>query len=99
MRQIGTAPTIHAVTTEAYTGAVGSIIDLEVTENVAVKSVEVSITTANGDLPEEGNAVQDANSPKWSYTATVLNNQLGGTNILVKAKDHAGNETVFEKAL
>jgi hypothetical protein len=33
------------------------------------------------------------------HTATVLNNQLGGTNILVKAKDHAGNETVFEKAL
>jgi hypothetical protein len=93
------APTIHAAITEAYTGAVGSIIDLEVTDNVAVKSVEVSITAANGDLLEQGNAVQEANSSKWSYTATVLNNLLAGTTILVKAKDHPGNETVFEKTL
>ena len=66
---------------------------IEANDDFKVNAVSVSITDANGNLVEQGNATQQGTSDDWFYLATVAHGPLPGTNITVKATDLAGNTT------
>jgi hypothetical protein len=93
------APAIREIITATYNGAVGSRLELYVTDDTAVSSVEVAITAPDGSLIEKGNALQEENSPKWLYAATAVNSSLAGSKITVTAKDLPGNVASEEKVL
>jgi hypothetical protein len=95
-------PVIGDIISDSYTGAVGSLLNLLVTDDTVVKTVEVTNTAANGTLIEQGVALQDqaeVNSPIWIYTATAVNNPVAGSKVTVVAKDLPGNTVTKEKVL
>ncbi|HBL75005.1 MAG: hypothetical protein A2W90_07580 [Bacteroidetes bacterium GWF2_42_66] len=85
------APQIELVDMDGYSGAVGSIIAITVTDDFAVSSVHVKIENMDGSLVEEGGAVPGASQMDWIYTATVANENLAGEKITVTAFDMPGN--------
>ena len=95
-------PVIDDIVVDTYTGAVGSQLQLLVTDDTVVKTVEVTIKAANGTLIEQGAALQDQlepNSPIWLYTATAVSNVIAGSKVTVVAKDLPGNVVTKEKVL
>jgi len=94
-----TVPVIADIITNAYTGAVGSKIEVHATDDTKVTEVKVSIVAADGSMIEEGSAMQDTDNGHWFYTATALNASLAGSKITAVAKDLPGNATPAEKVL
>jgi hypothetical protein len=92
------APDIHSVDLSAYTGAAGDTIRMIVSDDFAVKSVQVCILNADGSLVEEGFAVNSAGTI-WIYTATQNNESLDGDKIIITASDLPGNRTTEEQSL
>ncbi len=82
-----------------YTGAVGDTIMVSVIDDFRVKTVHVEIKAPGGAVLEEGFAVQNENELDWIYTTTADNSELLGTQIIFRAKDYPGNETVLEKII
>ena len=93
------APEIHDIDIDAYTGAIGSKIQIKVTDDIMVKTVKISITNSNGTLVEDGFAVQDADGLHWTYTATQANAPLSGDKVTATATDLPANMTVLDKLL
>ena len=93
------APEIDEINTSAYTGAVGSKIEVKASDDTKVTGVRMSIYDPAGNTVEEGDAVQDPANGHWFYTATAANAVLAGTKISASAKDLPGNETKAEKVL
>lgn len=92
------APEIYEdINLAVYTGAIGEAIEVSVMDDFRVESVHVQIKTAADVLVEEGAAVQSPNGLDWIYTTTVVNAEVPGSKIKIKAKDLPGNETVLEK--
>jgi hypothetical protein len=91
------APEIRHIDLSDYTGNTGDVIRIEVTDDVMVKSVQVSIVNADGSIVEEGDAVA-ANSLGyvWIYTATQVNDNLDGDKITVSVTDLPENVTTEE---
>ena len=92
-----TDPEIKEIDIMDYTGAIGSVIKIQVTDFIKVQTVKVSITTANGTLLEEGSAVFDANSQQWMYAAVQNNATPAGSIIKATAADKPGNSHSLEK--
>ena len=90
------APEVQSVTTDLYTGQIGSTITVRAIDDFRVASVRVKITTAAGVVVEQGDAVLQANGLDWLYTATALNDAVAGSKIRASAKDLPANETVME---
>lgn len=93
------APKILAVSTKAYTGMAGDIIEVRAEDDVLVTGVTVELFSADGQLLESGEAVMPENKPDWQYTATQANANLTGTRVVATAKDLPGNETFEELVL
>ena len=93
------APFFGEAITTGYDGTPGSKIDLAVTDDTKVTSVEVTITAVDGSLVEKGIAVQQEDGPQWIYTATVANAVVAGSKISVVAKDIPGNKAFMEITL
>jgi hypothetical protein len=89
------APDIEVVNMSKYKGKVGDEIEVEATDDFAVKSVHVEISGADGSIIEEGNAVINI-SGVWIYTAIADNTTLEGTKIVITASDLPGNLTTEE---
>jgi hypothetical protein len=86
------APDIHDIDLSGYTGAEGDEIRMIVSDDFAVKSVHVQISSADGSAVEEGCAVNTVGN-LWIYIATVNNATPGGNKIVVSASDIPGNVT------
>lgn len=93
------APVIAEIITSAYTGAIGSRIEVKATDDTKVTEVRLSITSAGGNVIEEGPAVQDPDNGHWFYAATIANASPAGTKITAVAKDLPGNFSQAEKTL
>jgi hypothetical protein len=89
------APDIEKVDMSKYKGKVDDKIEVEATDDFAVKEVHVEISNADGYIVEEGNAVKNV-SGVWVYTATADNTTLEGTKIIITASDLPGNLTTEE---
>jgi hypothetical protein len=78
---------------------VGNTIAITVTDDFKVVAVRVKIYNADGSLVEEGEAVQQAMSTRWLYTATADNQGIGGDKMIVQAIDNPGNMSAKEQIL
>ncbi|KIC92288.1 hypothetical protein [Flavihumibacter sp. ZG627] len=87
-------PEINEINASGYLGKAGDMIRIEAIDDFKVISVKVSIHLANGQLLEEGNAVEDISFCYWIYFISIPNNSLRGTTIQVSAEDLAGNITI-----
>ncbi|OMP74460.1 hypothetical protein [[Flexibacter] sp. ATCC 35208] len=90
------APEITKISTDLYTGLIGSTITVRAVDDFKVASVRVAIYSAVGDLIEQGDAVLEANGLDWLYTATVANSAIAGCRVRAVAKDLPANETVYD---
>jgi hypothetical protein len=88
------APDIEQVDLSGYSGSAGDSIRINVTDDFAVKSVQVEIVNTGG-IVEKGEAVQTSDS-WWTYVATCENNSIETTRIVVSASDLPGNITKEE---
>ena len=85
------APKIKTIDVSKYTGEVGSIINIRVTDDFMVKNVDVAINNSDGSVVEQGQAVRAANGVDWIYTATIRNESVAGDKIIIHASDLPGN--------
>jgi hypothetical protein len=85
------SPVVNSVSTNAYTGGVGSTITVRAVDDFRVTSVQVEIYAASGTLLEKGNAVQQTNGLDWTYAVTQANAVLTGSKINAIATDVPGN--------
>ena len=92
------APEVKSVDLIDYTGKVGDKIMIRAVDDFKVVEVSVSILTANDTVVEHGKAVC-SNGVDWMYTATVVNETLAGTRVVVCATDMPGNITEVEQEM
>lgn len=88
------APVIHTVNLDAYNGQAGNVIEVTVTDDIAVASVRVKISDAQGNVVESGPAEEITDGTgRWNYIATT--NAASPVTVEVIAKDHPGGTTVM----
>lgn len=90
-------PQVDKIDIAAYTGLPGDRIVVSATDDFKVAQVKLAIYEANGNLLEEGDAIESAG--KWEYIATGLNEPLTGSTVNVTAIDLPGNEGSQELVL
>jgi hypothetical protein len=72
---------------------------VEVSDDVMIESVTVSIINSDGSLVESGDAQSDASGYVWIYTATQANANLEGNKIVVTVHDLPENTVQKEQTL
>jgi hypothetical protein len=90
------APTVIGIITDGYTGASGSIILGQATDNFKVASVKVTIMDGANQVVEEGPATATQDGLNWSYAATVAVANLAGYKVKATALDTPENEGFLE---
>ncbi len=85
------APNIKLIDLTGYSGKIGDIIKVTVTDDFKVTGVSVGIYNADGSEVEHGLAVQDGFKNDWVFTAKTDNASLDGDKIVVTASDIPGN--------
>jgi hypothetical protein len=91
------APVVRGIDASEYSGAIGSTIEVNATDDFAVIKVKMSIRSSNGDLIEEGFAtLKPIDHNLWIYMATKLNASVTGCIITATAFDIPGNKGVLE---
>ncbi|WP_332732958.1 hypothetical protein [Flavihumibacter sp.] len=93
------APVIENLRAEAYSGSVGERIVVKVTDNFSVANVTISIYDPQGNLLEQGLAIQEQNLIDWTYTTSQLNPATVGSLIRVSASDIPGNQVTLDQQL
>lgn len=93
------APEIREIDTLNYTGKTGSTIRIRAIDDFRVRAVVVSVYSADNQLLETGNAVQQNIGLDWIYTATQEHAPTTGAKIKVQASDLPGNVTLKEQVL
>lgn len=89
-------PILSKAVITSYNGVIGNKIKVQVTDNVKVLSVSVSIFDAN-DLPiETGMATQMPNNFDWEYIVSENNPTLIGTKFRFEAIDIPENISFLE---
>ena len=88
------APVIHEVDVFGYNGNIGDTISILASDDFEVVNVHVMIADTQGNMIENGNAVETApGSGQWIYTATVSNES--NVNVQVVAVDRPGGTAVM----
>ncbi len=96
------APSIDEVDVSGYAGQVGDPIRVRAHDDFMVTGVSLSLTQADGQTIESGEAVETPpKSGQWIYTATQAVSTGTMVRIAVTAKDRPGGkgETQKEKAI
>ena len=91
-------PVIHQVDTDEYSGRPGDGIYLKITDDFRVTRVVVSISTAKGQLVEQGESIL-LEGAQWVYRATVPHADWHKSVLRVAASDYSGNCTVQNNIL
>ncbi|MDR2907365.1 MAG: hypothetical protein LBU91_05195 [Bacteroidales bacterium] len=93
------APEIEKVDLSGYSGKINDEIIITVTDDFAVKSVNVRITNSDGTLVEESEACLSKIDYEWIFTAGKINDNLASGKVEVFAFDEPGNLSSFEQEL
>lgn len=93
------APDIDEINISKYTGKVGDIIEVTVTDDFSVQEVSVTILNADGTEVEHGSAQLSGNGLAWIYTATTNNSSLDGDKIIIHASDMPGHLSEKEQLI
>jgi hypothetical protein len=92
MRDALNAPVVESIQSENYQGHMGDQIIVRASDDFKVVHVVVSIYNQDGNLIEEGNAVnQKDEEMKWLYKVQQENPGLTGSKIIAVATDLPGN--------
>jgi hypothetical protein len=78
---------------------VGDVIVVHAMDDFKVNAVRIAIHNADGELIEEGAAVEDAGGLSWSYAVTQANANVAGSKITATAIDIPENEGSLEVTL
>ena len=89
------ASEIKALELGSWKGQPGQLIRIKALDDVLVKQVSVTITSAAGAVLEKGDAVQ-TDSMWWEYTTTA--NGSGNLTVTAAAQDMPGNVTEMSKS-
>ena len=89
------APDIAQIDLSDYKGHAGDLISIHVTDDFAVKSVQVEIINTSGTVIEKGDALQGPGT-LWNYTVTNSVGNIKECKIVVTASDFPGNITEGE---
>ena len=92
-------PKINSLLTHGYSGQAGSCILVQATDNVKVKSVQISIYDSSMLLIEQGEAADNDDNINWIYAATISVEHIAGYKIVASAYDISGNVTVKDVLL
>jgi hypothetical protein len=92
------APDIESIDLSGYKGQPDDVIRIIVSDNFAVKAVNVKICNADGSTVEEGYASHGLGN-LWSYVAKQVNESLDGDKIIISATDIPGNITNEEEII
>jgi hypothetical protein len=92
-----TEPEIENITTRTYTGAAGNPIMITPRFAYKITRLEVTIKNADGTVLESGPATPL--KERWQYKAMVVNPQVAGCRLVLKAFDRLGKEFVVERGL
>jgi hypothetical protein len=88
------APVIHHVDVFGYSGNIGDTISILASDDFGVAKVHVAISDDQGNMIENGEAVETAaGSGQWHYTATVQGQPV--VKIQVVAMDRPGGTAVM----
>lgn len=91
------APVVREINVTTYKGEVGNVIHIVATDDFEIVSLIVDIYDGAGALLESGEAVRaDLTLVGWNYVATLVNEKIAGSRIVVTAKDRPGNITLKE---
>ena len=93
------APDIEEINLSKYTGKVGDMISITVTDDFKVAEVSVTILNEGGTEVEHDMAQAALGALQWVYTATADNNMLTGDKIIIRASDLPEHITKKEQAL
>jgi hypothetical protein len=93
------APDIREVDMSDYSGQVGDVIRIKVTDDFSVQQVSVKIENADATFVEEGEAALSSDGLSWIYTATAANESLSGDKITVTATDRPQNISREEQVI
>lgn len=93
LRDFLNAPKIEQLDVKDYTGEPGQLIRVRATDDFMVSSVSITISNAENQVIENGEAMPRGKKGLWRMMTTVRNTQVKGTVITVVAKDLPGNET------
>jgi len=94
-----TDPEVKEIDITGYTRGSGSLIRVLVTDIGKVNSLRVAILSADGAQLEAGNAVFDADSQQWLYTAIQNNTDPIGYAIMATATDKPGKTHSLQKVV
>jgi hypothetical protein len=92
-------PVVQGIITQGYHGQVGDVIVVHAMDDFKVNAVRIAIHNADGELIEEGAAVEDAGGLSWSYAVTQANANVAGSKITATAIDIPENEGSLEVTL
>jgi hypothetical protein len=93
LRDFLNAPKIEQLDVKDYNGEPGQFIRVRATDDFMVSSVTITITNAENQVIEKGEAIARGKKGLWRMMTMVRNTQVKGTVITVVAKDLPGNET------
>lgn len=93
------APDIDEIDVSNYTGKIGDIIAVTVTDDFKVAEVSVTILNEEGAEVEHGLAQSALGGLQWVYTAKVDNSSPTGDKIIIRASDIPGHLSEKEQAL
>jgi hypothetical protein len=85
------APSINEVDVSRYSGAAGDVIAVWASDDFAVVEVQVSLSDDEGNLLENGSAVETVAGGWWHYTAATLVPVGTVVRITVTALDRPGS--------
>jgi len=92
-------PQVKSIKTLNYQGSIGDHLAIRALDNFKVVGIAVTVKKPDGSIIETGPAILAPNGADWIYTATVVNEDVGGTIISVKVSDTPGNVTFFEQVI
>lgn len=93
------SPIVRSINTEQYHGLPEDEIFIHAVDDFMVKSVLVTIMDDDGNVIEQGEAVQSVLSFSWVYEARIENPYPRGCTIRVTAKDLPGNEGSLQSVI
>jgi hypothetical protein len=86
------APVVDEIDLAGYTGKTGDTIQIRASDDIEVAGVTVAISAQGGAVLEEGAAVWNPATAKWTYTATTNLAQGQAVSIVVSAADRPGHK-------
>ena len=85
------APELRKAFLETYTGAVGDIVLFRIVDSFQIRSVQVELKDAVGNVLEVGTAVQQLNKMDWLFQTTVANQPIAGSSFHLTITDTPNN--------